>query len=176
MTITKITLFLLASIVQCKAQGCFDTFTSCLQIGDQFETSTCLPLRATNQSMYSICECYRYVNRDICYNQCPNNATLQQERSTIIAPQINQTCTPAGLNPKGLPQPPPWQRFELPSASAANPAPTSGAGAAGASTTNQTGTGNTPVKGDAIGTFGTWAVWSSAAVATLVSLGVAVVA
>ncbi|KAH6583227.1 hypothetical protein BASA60_001546 [Batrachochytrium salamandrivorans] len=109
MTITKITLFLLASIVQCKAQGCFDTFTSCLQIGDQFETSTCLPLRATNQSMYSICECYRYVNRDICYNQCPNNATLQQERSTIIAPQINQTCTPAGLNPKGLPQPPPWQ-------------------------------------------------------------------
>ncbi|KAK5665222.1 hypothetical protein QVD99_008067 [Batrachochytrium dendrobatidis] len=167
---TAVSLLLLANAMSTAAQGCMDTFSLCLVVSDQFEAATCVPQKLVNQTLYTACECYRNVNRDLCYNQCSGNATLQAERLTTVAVMINQTCSEAGLNPHALPQPPPWQRFGLPSSTVASTPPTNTAGTAGAPVA---GTANTPAKAAAAGVHES-GVWMSAMTASLLCLVTAI--
>ncbi|KAL2911191.1 hypothetical protein HK105_209342 [Polyrhizophydium stewartii] len=146
--------------------GCFDTFQPCLEANNVYETTTCVPLRLQNQTMYAVCECYRLVQRDLCYLQCPNNQTVQDERNGTLGPQITQSCAAVSLNPKALPQPPPWQKFGLPSSTSATPAATSAASSA-PSPTGATGASG---KNAAVGVSASWGALAAgvAAVAAMV--------
>jgi len=121
------------------AQGdcIYANFQNCLNIADDFLSSTCGPLQKTNSSLYNDCLCYNDVNRGLCYKQCPNNSTLQAQYSGGIQPKITADCGAAQLNPSALPSPAPWQTAGLlPSSLGAFPT------VSGGNTTTPTPSGN----------------------------------
>ena len=100
------TLTLAAAVV---GQDCGFSYTNCLEANDQFVAGTCTGFQTTNSTLYSVCQCYGYVNRDLCFNQCQNgmNSTVLAYKASIEA-TMNSVCASVGLNSKALPQPAPW--------------------------------------------------------------------
>lgn len=110
------------------SQGCGAVYDQCLVNNDQFYSSTCQPM--VNQTMQTICQCYRYVNRKLCFSNCAqdvitSNAVVLQDFQNTQA-FITSDCGAAGLNPNSpLPQPAPWQTtgFVSPSQSSVGNSP-----------------------------------------------------
>ncbi|KAI8928807.1 hypothetical protein BC831DRAFT_446643 [Entophlyctis helioformis] len=126
-----------ASIAVNAQQPCPVNFEACLNLNDVFNLSTCGPFQARNATTYQQCLCYGFVNRELCYLQCPNNSTVAGQLPSVTAQSVS-TCGGVGLNPKALPQPAPWQVFGI---STAAPAPTAAPTAASPSPSNNAGTG-----------------------------------
>ena len=87
---------------------CPPSFDSCISQNNRLEASICQPFAASNRTMYNVCHCYAYVSRSLCFRQCTGNTQATSDLANIRA-LISQTCTPLGLNPASLPQPPPWR-------------------------------------------------------------------
>jgi hypothetical protein len=109
LTTTILTSLLYTSLAQ-KVDNC-PTFTACKNEMEIYKLSTCEPLMNSNATNYQACLCYYDVNYDFCFNQCPDDPVLKAEKTAFQA-VLTQDCQTAKLNPKALPNPPPWQTFD----------------------------------------------------------------
>ena len=88
-------------------------YKPCREVNDQYRITTCDPMLSganANATMYAMCICYNSVNTELCYDQCLRDASVQAER-IVYRQKVSQDCTAAGLNPKALPRPAPWDKF-----------------------------------------------------------------
>ncbi|KAJ2997667.1 hypothetical protein HDV02_005231 [Globomyces sp. JEL0801] len=106
-----ITPFILTTIVLAQ-QDCTETnYDACKQLSEDYKLKTCAPMKITNPQYYVQCICYQQVNYGYCYQQCPNNVTVQNELKNVIVPIINQACQVANMTPTALPTPAPWDKY-----------------------------------------------------------------
>jgi hypothetical protein len=83
------------------------TFEPCLEQNDIFMQSTCMGL--TNATLSAICNCYAKVNRNYCFNQCPNDERVKTAAAAFQS-ELTAACAAVNLDPKALPKAP-WDKF-----------------------------------------------------------------
>ncbi|KAI8899095.1 hypothetical protein BC833DRAFT_587121 [Globomyces pollinis-pini] len=111
-----------AALVVVRAQqDCeLTNYTPCMDQAKQFMELTCNPMKTTNPTGYNQCLCYQNVNRELCFKQCPNNATTIAEYNGN-KPLTAATCNAAKLDPNALPKVAPWQTDMLNTGSTTGP-------------------------------------------------------
>jgi hypothetical protein len=97
------------------------TFQPCLEQNDIFMQSTCMSL--TNSTLIAICNCYAKVNRNYCFNQCPNDENVKIAEAAFQS-ELTVACAAVNLDPKALPKAP-WDRFTATTTSSATGTTTS---------------------------------------------------
>jgi hypothetical protein len=102
-------------------------FNDCVTIHRQHQEETCAVLSTQNATQAAECKCHYDARLLACYDQCPDDDLLVQERPAMEN-GAQAVCQPLGLNYKALPQGS-WVKTPISSSSAA-PSPTGTASAA----------------------------------------------
>ncbi|KAJ3019981.1 hypothetical protein HKX48_001482 [Thoreauomyces humboldtii] len=94
------------------ANECTDAlFGRCLIDNDSFKTGTCDPFLTggakANVTLSNDCLCIYHVHRQLCYQDCTGNSTVQAEEAADQE-ALTSICATAGLNPGALPPVAPW--------------------------------------------------------------------
>jgi hypothetical protein len=78
-------------------------FNSCVAIHQEHQRETCGILGQQNATLALECKCHYDARLLACYDQCPNEPILVQERPAMEA-AAQAVCQPLGLNYRALPQ------------------------------------------------------------------------
>lgn len=105
-------------------------FNDCVRIHQEHQRETCGVLTQTNATQAIECKCHYDARLLACYDQCPSDALLVQERPAMET-AAQAACQPLGLNYRALPQGS-WVKITT---SSAAPSATATASAASASST-----------------------------------------
>lgn len=78
-------------------------FNDCVRIHQEHQRETCGVLGQRNATLAAECKCHYDARLLACYDQCPNEAVLVQERPAMEQ-AAQAACQPLGLNYRALPQ------------------------------------------------------------------------